>query len=195
MRYINQQLHLRRQIGKAVAIVGISASLLSVPACAGGKKPVKQATKAKNAIRSEQKKEMVIGATGGGVTFGGGEPLLHSSTIADFCRLCPTQWNINVETSLNVPRRHLAEVMPYVHRFIIDVKDMNPKTYQRYTGRSNRSVLANLAWLARYAKPGQVVVRLPNIPQFNTPADVARSRRQLEDMGFTLFDCFDYLLP
>lgn len=64
VRYINQQLDLRRQLGKAVVIAGISAGLLSAPAFAGDKKPVKQSAKAKSGVKSTSKKEMVIGATG-----------------------------------------------------------------------------------------------------------------------------------
>jgi pyruvate formate lyase activating enzyme len=139
--------------------------------------------------------DLYFQATGGGVTFGGGEPLLRSRTIAEFCRLCPPGWHVGIETSLAVPQRRLAEVTPYVHRFIIDVKDMNPDIYRRYTGCDNSRVTANLGWLARNVDRSRVVIRLPRIPSYNTPADVARSRRQLEDMGFTLFDCFDYLLP
>jgi pyruvate formate lyase activating enzyme len=38
-----------------------------------------------------------------------------------------------------------------------------------------------------------VTIRLPHIPHYNTQADVARSRQQLEAMGFKDFDCFDYI--
>lgn len=139
--------------------------------------------------------DLYFQATGGGVTFGGGEPLLRSRTIAEFCRHCPPGWHVGIETSLAVTQRRLAEVAPYVHRFIVDVKDMDPDIYRRYTGCDNSRVTANLGWLARNVDHSRVVIRLPRIPGYNTPADVARSRRQLEDMGFTLFDCFDYLLP
>ena len=33
--------------------------------------------------------DLYFQATNGGICFGGGEPLLHSRFIADFCRLCP----------------------------------------------------------------------------------------------------------
>ena len=47
-------------------------------------------------------------ATGGGVTFGGGEPLLRSEFIDEFCRIKVPEWKVNIETSLNVDRSHLA---------------------------------------------------------------------------------------
>ena len=33
-------------------------------------------------------------ATGGGVCFGGGEPLLYSDFIVQFCQLCPKEWYV-----------------------------------------------------------------------------------------------------
>lgn len=64
VRYINQQLDLRRQLGKAVVIAGISASLLAAPTFASGQKPVKPASKAKSSSKAARKEEMAIGATG-----------------------------------------------------------------------------------------------------------------------------------
>ena len=36
-------------------------------------------------------------ATGGGICFGGGEPLLWSSFIKEFCELCPEGWHFTME--------------------------------------------------------------------------------------------------
>ena len=134
-------------------------------------------------------------ATGGGVTFGGGEPLLRSEFIHAFAGLCVPQWSINVETSLNVPRHHLEQVLPHVRWWIIDIKDTNEDIYRRYTGRDNALALANLQWLMQKVQPEQVTVRLPHIPGYNTDADVSRSRARLTLLGVTQFDEFTYRLP
>ena len=42
-------------------------------------------------------------ATGGGVCFGGGEPLLRVDFITEFKLLCGKSWNLTAETSLQVP--------------------------------------------------------------------------------------------
>ena len=39
-------------------------------------------------------------ATGGGITFGGGEALLHADFIREFREICPPEWKITAETSL-----------------------------------------------------------------------------------------------
>jgi pyruvate formate lyase activating enzyme len=134
-------------------------------------------------------------ATGGGIAFGGGEPLLRSDGIVDFCKSRPKEWRIYIETSLNVERRSLEAVAPYIDYYYIDVKDMNPDIYRRYTGRSNHRVVSNLRWLASNVDVGKVTIRLPHIPDYNTAQDVERSQRQLEAMGFRVFDRFWYIMP
>ena len=56
--------------------------------------------------------DLYFKATGGGITFGGGEPLLRSDEIVNFCKLMPMEWHVYIETSLNVNRRHLEAVVP-----------------------------------------------------------------------------------
>ena len=134
-------------------------------------------------------------ATGGGVTFGGGEPLLRSEFIDEFCRIKPAEWKINIETSLNVDHHHLERVLPHVNEFFIDIKDTNPNIYKEYTTRNNAQVLDNLRWLLSHEGMAErIIVRLPHIPQFNTQADVDRSRALLEEMGVKNFDEFDYIV-
>lgn len=139
--------------------------------------------------------DLYFKATAGGVTFGGGEPLLKSDEIADFCKHRPTEWRIYVETSLNVERRALETVATFIDHYYIDVKDMNPDVYRQYTSADNRRVLANLQWLAVHTDLEKVTVRLPLIPGYNTEADRDRSQQQLAAMGFKHFDCFEYIIP
>ena len=133
-------------------------------------------------------------ATGGGIVFGGCEPLLRSDEIVDFCQSRPTGWRIYVETSLNVEHQRLEAVAPYIDHYYIDVKDMNPDIYRRYTNRSNRRVISNLRWLASNVDTEKVIIRLPHIPNYNAEQDIERSQEQLEAMGFKVFDHFEYIM-
>lgn len=132
-------------------------------------------------------------ATGGGITFGGGEPAIRSEFIEAFCRMAPSHWHYTIETALNVDRIHLERLLPYIHEYYIDIKDVNPDIYKRYTGQDNQRVLDNLQWLLNHdGMADRVMVRLPHIPDFNTDKDVQHSRRHLAAMGVTRFDEFNY---
>lgn len=131
-------------------------------------------------------------ATGGGVTFGGGEPCLHADIITQFRNLCGKEWLLSLETSLNVAPRQFALLIPFIDRFIVDIKDMNPDIYQRYTGRDNKNVIANLQQLIDNNRQCDTIIRIPLIPKFNTPTDQEKSKTQLKAMGFKQFDIFTY---
>lgn len=139
-----------------------------------------------------QKDDLYFRATGGGVCFGGGEPLLRSDMIVELCQQMPAEWAVTIETSLNVPLRHVEAVAPFVRQWIIDIKDMNSEVYRSYTGIDNLRVRQNLTWLADYIDLETILIRLPLIPQHNTSEDVSSSRQILENMGFTHFDEFEY---
>ncbi|MCK9157121.1 MAG: radical SAM protein [Paludibacteraceae bacterium] len=131
-------------------------------------------------------------ATGGGVTFGGGEPLLYISFISKFRKLCGESWNLTVETSLNVPAKAVEKSISVVNNYIVDIKDMNPDIYKRYTGKKNDRVISNLCLLLEYVPADRILIRIPLIPDFNTDEDRQRSKQMLTDMGFTNFDVFEY---
>ena len=140
-----------------------------------------------------QKDDLYFRATGGGVCFGGGEPLLRSDMLVELSRQMPHEWAVTIETSLNVLLQRVEAVAPFVSQWIIDIKDMNPDIYQSYTGIGNLRVRENLLWLAAHVDKERILIRLPLIPRYNTPTDVADSRRQLEALGFTHFDEFEYI--
>lgn len=133
-------------------------------------------------------------ATGGGVCFGGGEPLLYSDFIAQFCQLCPIEWNVYLESSLNVPSQRLEAVIPYIHYYYIDVKDLHPDIYHQYTGGDIAPLMSNLRLLADRHLQERVTLRLPSIAAFNTDDDRHYSQELLQTMGYSNFDLFDYVV-
>lgn len=139
--------------------------------------------------------ELYFLATGGGVTFGGGEPLLYPDFLTEFRALCGGEWHLCAETSLNVPWASVERAAECIDVFYVDVKDTDPDIYRRYTGQENSLALDNLEKLAGLAGPERIVARLPLIPEFNTEGDRARSQSLLTAMGLTQFDLFAYKLP
>lgn len=136
--------------------------------------------------------ELYFIATNGGVTFGGGESCLHADFIREFSELCGASWQLNLETSLNVPSVNIEALLPVVNTMIIDIKDMNPDIYRSYTGQSNDLVLDNLRLIADSGRQKDCIIRLPLIPDFNTETDRTASRFRLETLGFDNFDLFTY---
>lgn len=133
-------------------------------------------------------------ATGGGICFGGGEPLLRVDFIEQFKELCGDNWHITAETSLAVAAKNVRRSAAVIDDYIVDIKDCNPDIYKAYTGRSNRMVLKNLELLLKKVGPEHIIVRVPSIPKFNRKTDVKKSIAQLTAMGVTNIDQFKYLI-
>ena len=133
-------------------------------------------------------------ATGGGITFGGGEPAINPEFIKQFREICDHQWSVNIETSLNVPNENILQLLPHITQWIIDIKDMNPQIYQRYTGSNNKLVLENLKIISEQNLQDRCIIRIPLIPTFNTKSDQMSSKLALENLGFRNFDFFTYVI-
>lgn len=136
--------------------------------------------------------ELYFIATNGGVTFGGGEPCLRPQFIREFRELCGPSWQLNLETSLNVPSANVEALLPVVNTLIIDIKDMNPNIYRSYTGQCNDLVLDNLRLIADTGRLSDCIVRIPLIPGYNANPDREANRKALEALGFDRFDLFTY---
>jgi pyruvate formate lyase activating enzyme len=133
-------------------------------------------------------------STGGGVTFGGGEPLLYPQFLKEFREICGQAWHLCAETSLNVPWENVEAAAECIDKFYIDCKDTNPEIYRRYTGRDNEQMLSNLQKLVSLIGPERIVIRMPLIPEFNTDEDRQKSKALLEEMGVTQFNFFNYII-
>lgn len=133
-------------------------------------------------------------ATGGGITFGGGESLLHAEFIHEFRKLCGNKWNIYVETSLNVDTELVKLAAMCVDSFIVDIKTFDPKIYKSYTGKSGALAYDNLCWLAKAIDPQRIIVRVPLIQGYNTPEDQENTANALKGMGIINIDKFSYVI-
>ncbi|MDO4804139.1 MAG: radical SAM protein [Lachnospiraceae bacterium] len=145
-------------------------------------------------LRRVQIDDLYFRATGGGITFGGGEALLHAAFIRRFKSLCPPEWRIIAETSLAVPQENVLLACEAVDEFIVDCKDMNAEIYRSYTGGKAHIMRENLSLLLASCETERILVRVPRIPDFNTSGDQAESVRILREMGITRLDLFDYVI-
>lgn len=131
-------------------------------------------------------------ATGGGVCFGGGEPLQRVDFIEEFKRLCGKSWNLTAETSLQVPLAAVEKAAEVIGDFIVDIKESNPETYRTYTGGEAEVAWSSLERLLALVGPNHIMVRVPLIPGYNDEAATDHTAQRLTDMGITRLDRFTY---
>lgn len=129
-------------------------------------------------------------STGGGIVFGGGEPLLNAEYIKEVCDLVPLQWKIRIETSLNVKWDKIELLLPYIDQWIIDIKDSNTKIYKNYTGVDNLKVYDNVIRLSHKTGKEKLLIRIPKIPNYNTEKDIQESVNLYSNLGN--IDVFKY---
>ncbi len=137
--------------------------------------------------------DLYFRATGGGLTFGGGEALLHIDFYEALRPLCPN-WKLTAETSLNVPRESAVRAARVFDAFIIDIKSLDPDIYLRYTGREIGETLGNLEYLIEAVGAERLTVRVPLIPGFNDESDREKTRETLERMGVSDIEMFEYVI-
>jgi len=140
-------------------------------------------------------------ATGGGITFGGGEPLMQAEFISEFIRFTKkNKWNYVIETSLAVPKEKLIALAGEISDretgliFHVDIKTLDSDTYRDYTGKSLTEAKENLMLLLDMVKSkDSVIVRVPEILGFADKEMQKRTIDELQKMGVEYIDAFRYL--
>lgn len=114
-------------------------------------------------------------ASGGGITFSGGEPLIY----ADFIRECSERihrrgWNTLVETCGEVPLENILKIADCTDVIYCDYKHFSNEEHKRLTGRGNQRILENIKWMDENYR-GRLYLRYPYIPGRNdSPEAVER---------------------
>jgi len=115
-------------------------------------------------------------ASGGGVTFTGGEPTAQMSfLIAALDRAREAGIATAVETCGAFGGRWLAPLAERVDLFLFDLKHVDPDAHRRGTRAGNRRILRNFTWLLGAAGPTRVTPRIPIIPGFNADSTSRRA--------------------
>ena len=115
--------------------------------------------------------------TGGGICFGGGEPVLQTDFITRFKELCPPEWKITIETSLHVEYADLKKLAPIIDEWIVDIKVDDPDVYEKYTGQKAWRLHQNLTRLTeKFGVPhDKFTIRVPVIPGFVSEEQARRT--------------------
>lgn len=112
-------------------------------------------------------------ASGGGVTFSGGECMLYPDFLADITKACKERGiTVAIDTAGAVPYTHFEEILPYTDIFLYDIKALDTKLHRKGTGVGNEKILENLEKLRMTGK--QIEIRIPEIPEFNLGHEVQK---------------------
>jgi len=119
------------------------------------------------AVLAEVEKDVVYyEESGGGVTFSGGEPFLQHRFLSSLASAAKKRRiHTAVETSGFTSPQVLEDATEYMDLFLYDVKLMDDKRHQEYTGVSNVLILENLKRLS--SRGARIIVRMPVIPGVN----------------------------
>jgi pyruvate formate lyase activating enzyme len=115
-------------------------------------------------VLEEFKKDQIFfEESGGGVTFSGGEPLMQPEFLTELLRACKNRdFHTAVDTSGHAPYSNFEKINDSVDLFLYDLKLIDDKQHQKYTGVSNRLILENLKKLVSAGK--KIHIRVPLIP-------------------------------
>ena len=143
--------------------------------------------------------DLYFRATGGGITFGGGEPCLQADFIVEFRRICGPDWKIRVETSLNVDRSLIDKLAPVVDEWIVDTKAERSVAYKEYTGVYRQQMMNNLNHLTSKERldipKSRIHIRVPVIPGFVDEAQAEETRQMfVENWKFQNVEVFRYTI-
>jgi len=114
------------------------------------------------------KRDSTYWGSGGGVTFGGGEPMFQKEFLLEVLARCRSACiHVALETSAHVPTDDFLQIMESVNWAFIDIKHMDREKHREGTGAGNTLILENIHALPASGWPGRLLIRFPIIPGFN----------------------------
>lgn len=120
----------------------------------------------KELMKEIMKDEAFYDESNGGVTFSGGEPLVHSEYLNNVLEICKYKGiHTAIETSGYATWDQFEKISDNVDLFLYDIKHMNNKKHLKYMGTGNTIILENLKKLSE--KGSNIYIRMPIIAGIN----------------------------
>ena len=130
-------------------------------------------------------------ASGGGVTFSGGECMLQIDFLEKILQLCRQNGiNTAVDTAGNVPYKHFERILAYTDTFLYDVKCISEDLHKEFTGASNKLILENLERLIESG--ARLTVRVPLIGGFNDGKELEKIKSYLSKLNLKSIEYLEY---
>lgn len=134
--------------------------------------------------------------TNGGITLGGGEPLIYKDAIIQLSNIIPKDINFNIETSLNIKLDDSDREAIFTNSdlLIVDIKSLDEDIYLSYTGKDNHYVTENLKYIEEHNLQGKCRIRIPIIPEYKDLETAEKEKVLLNQRGFNNTDIFNYVI-
>ncbi len=113
-----------------------------------------------------EKERIFFDQSGGGVTFSGGEPLVHSKMLLELLDECrKRRIHTAIDTAGNVSTETILEVAKRTDLFLYDLKMMDSDLHKKWVNSSNERILQNLKTISEIG--AQIIIRIPLIGGVN----------------------------
>jgi len=146
---------------------------------------------AKELVEKIDKKTWMLNASGGGVTFSGGEPLSQSAFLIECLQLLEGKTNRAIQTTGYTNAQIFARVLQHCDYCLYDLKLMDPEKHKYFTGVSNENILANYRTLAQSGIP--FITRIPLIPGVNdTIENITQTAQFMNSLGVKNVELLPY---
>jgi pyruvate formate lyase activating enzyme len=149
--------------------------------------------------RTEELHELILRdksyyqVSNGGVTFSGGEPLLHIQALKD---LVKALWEDDISVAFDTSgffdyEAFKKDLLPYTQDLLYDLKIMDTVAHKRTTGQTNDVILQNLRQLVGTSV--HIRIRIPLIPGITAiPENLQAIAQFMKSLGLQDYDLIPY---
>ena len=124
-------------------------------------------------LKEVEKYRLFYRRSNGGVTIGGGEPMMQPEFVTEFLKMCKQRYlHTALETCGHVSWEHMENLLRYLDILYFDIKHLDPVVHKELTGVSNELILEN-ATRASILCP--MIVRIPTVPGYNDSEENIKS--------------------
>ena len=130
-----------------------------------------------------EKERIFFDQSGGGVTFSGGEPLVHLKMLTELLDECRKKgFHTAVDTAGHVNTTTILEIADKADLFLYDLKMMDSTLHKKWIGAGNELILQNLIAIAKTGV--HIIIRIPLIGGVNdTDENIEQTAKFISDLA------------
>lgn len=160
----------------------------------GARKIIGRSMTVEEVLTEVKKDKPFYDDSGGGVTVGGGEPLMQIEFVTEFLKRCREQFlRIAIETSGHAPWESLKKVLEYSDLVYYDIKQMDSMRHKELTGVPNDLILRNALNIFKVNTDCQIIIRVPIVPGCNdSKNNIKATARFVAESGGKMMELLPY---